>query len=746
MAIASDRIKIFKNANGPVITTVDQPVLEKDGLYFKDIDGSGELKAFSDWRLSPEERTDALVKDMSLDEKVGQLFATSRNMAKYPDPRMKLPEGESKKDESGLLDENPVENASIFAGYKIPGTTDAIRRDGMRNFIVRANPKPEDLTDWINQLQHVAENQAHYLPVLIISNNRNENGKIVFGMNDAIGIFPAWPGTLGIASAILGDRIEIAKDFGEAVRKEWDAAGMKKGYMYMADVVTDPRWQRIYGTFGENPLLNGAIMSNLIPAIQGSEDGVTTDGVAVTIKHWPGGGARENGFDPHYKEGQWNVYATENSLEKFHLPPFQDAISCNPASMMPYYAKPSKEKSAPQNDINGQPIEWQPVGFAFNDYFISKLLRDECEFKGYVNSDSGIIDNMGWGVENLDRAERIALAINNGVDIISESYGVEYAKEAVARRTNGYYDEHPIPEGYTLEQITLDEKAIDRAVKRTLTEKFALGAFDNPFRDPKGAVEAITNSADWQTAQEVHVKSVVILKNKDNTIPFSTEGKTLYVKGIDQTEKAGEAWTKALREELEGRGVKTTDDLDAATDALIMVSPNSGNYFSATKGLLEIDLAQDKVVADFSSEGLPLETTHEETTAFGIKDVPAIAEPIHTKGGKVLGTLNITMPWIPKNLEPYCDVLLAGFDTNTKALFDIMFGLAKATGRLPITLPAGDEVIAVNEKGVCISPNDVPGYLKDNYLPEEMKDENGKAYAYRDEMGNYYQYGFGLKD
>lgn len=64
---------------------------------------------------------------------------------------------------------------------------------------------------------------------------------------------------------------------------------------------------------------------------------------------------------------------------------------------------------------------------------------------------------------------------------------------------------------------------------------------------------------------------------------------------------------------------------------------------------------------------------------------------------------------------------------------------------MPITLPKNDEVIAVNNEGVCISHNDIPGYAKDEFMPEELKDENGKAYAYRDSEGSYYEYGFGLR-
>lgn len=53
-------------------------------------------------------------------------------------------------------------------------------------------------------------------------------------------------------------------------------------------------------------------------------------------------------------------------------------------------------------------------------------------------------------------------------------------------------------------------------------------------------------------------------------------------------------------------------------------------------------------------------------------------------------------------------------------------------------------MLAVNADGVCFSPNDVPGYDKDLYMPAEMKDENGKAYAYRDAAGHYYELNFGL--
>ena len=109
-------------------------------------------------------------------------------------------------------------------------------------------------------------------------------------------------------------------------------------------------------------------------------------------------------------------------------------------------------------------------------------------------------------------------------------------------------------------------------------------------------------------------------------------------------------------------------------------------------------------------------------------------------------------PWLLDKLEPYCDALTIQYTVSAVALnnalnaqVDVISGDFAPTGKLPLTLPRGDAVLAVNADGVCISPNDVPGYDKDRYMPDFLKDENGKAYAYRDAAGNYYEYGFGLE-
>ena len=771
MEKASKQFRTVCNPGGPVLTTIHRKILEKDGLFFKDLDGSGEFRDFDDWRLPPKERAEAFVRVLTTDEKIGQLFTSDWHTAADAQEPVTL-------DETGILDEGTFVKKNIFGDLHLPGTHELLQKWWARHLIFRASLPAADLADFFNQLHEAAEACEHFVPVQCLSNSRNENGEVVFGMNDAVGAFVTYPGTLGIAAASLGDlqkegltpetflekavnsedpaadkdaAFAVIDRFADCVRREWNSVGLRKGYMYMADVVTDPRWQRTYGTFGENPALVRALFERLIPGIQGSSEGVTGEGTAVTVKHFPGGGARENGFDPHYRAGQWNVYATPGSLAAYHLPPFEAAVRRKASSIMPYYSKPSKEKSAEQKDLGGRSVSLEPQGFAFNRTFIGDILRGRMGFAGYINSDTGIIHNMSWGVEALDIPERVAFALNGGVDLVGGLFDMEAAKTAMTRTKEGYYDTHPVPEGFARADLELTEDTIDRAVVRTLTELFALGMFENPYRSPENAAEVIEkNQADKDEAAAVHRKSVVLLKN-DGTLPAGSglAGKKVYAACFMKKAEAAAEAGKALRSSLSGilaeAGASLAERPEDADLAFLFVTPSSGEYFHATPGFLELDLCDGKTVFDVDESGKPTEKTHEETTVADFAGLVSAAAAVHAYGGKVFAHLNITLAWMPGNLEQVCDVLTAGFDTYPDAVLDVWLGRFAPQGKLPLTLPRADAVLAVNADGVCISPNDVPGYDKDRYMPDSLKDGNGKAYAYRDSAGNYYEFGFGLE-
>ena len=176
----------------------------------------------------------------------------------------------------------------------------------------------------------------------------------------------------------------------------------------------------------------------------------------MTTKHFPGGGARENGFDPHYAEGRFNVYPTPGSLQKYHLPPFQAAIDAGTSSVMPYYAIPSAEKSAmPQPPLT----EFEPVGFAFNKEVLDLL--STMGHRGYVNSDSGILSKMAWGVTELSVPERAGKAVMAGTDIIADTNDVGSIREA-------YLPGSSAPNDSTRQRAGLPRRCRPRAVRQSL--------------------------------------------------------------------------------------------------------------------------------------------------------------------------------------------------------------------------------------------------------------------------------------
>ena len=95
------------------------------------------------------------------------------------------------------------------------------------------------------------------------------------------------------------------------------------------------------------------------------------------------------------------------------------------------------------------------------------------------------------------------------------------------------------------------------------------------------------------------------------------------------------------------------------------------------------------------------------------------------------------MPWLLGNVEPLADAMVAGFDTRIEAMFEVIVGNVAPSGRLPLTFPRDAAAVAVDDNGICASPNDVPGYDKEAYM-------DGQPYVYVDTDGNRYRLGHRL--
>ena len=149
-----------------------------------------------------------------------------------------------------------------------------------------------------NRVQGIAEKTRLGIPVTLSSDPRH-------GVSDNPGAgireatFSRWPEPIGLGAT--GD-IALVEAFAEAVRQEYVAIGLRLALHPMADLATEPRWSRTSGTFGSSPDLVGAMTAAYIRRLQGDELGPTS--VACMTKHFPGGGAQEDGEDPHFPYGK----------------------------------------------------------------------------------------------------------------------------------------------------------------------------------------------------------------------------------------------------------------------------------------------------------------------------------------------------------------------------------------------------------------------------------------------------------
>ena len=168
-----------------------------------------------------------------------------------------------------------------------------------------------------------------------------------------------YPGSNGFTAAVIGDgNADLVLKFAQLDRIVWDAKGIDEMYGPQIDLVSDPRWNRNSGTYGEIPEVAASIATALVEGYQGT-DGIQDGDVALIMKHFPGDGAAENGFESHNLVGEWRIYATEGSLEKYQLVAFQAAVDAGVAGIMPGYSRPTQDGRSAVQTYRGVEITQQ---------------------------------------------------------------------------------------------------------------------------------------------------------------------------------------------------------------------------------------------------------------------------------------------------------------------------------------------------------------------------------------------------
>ena len=744
---------LFHNENGPTIGVTTCGVIVQEGLYFKDMDNDGILSPYEDWRLSDEVRAADMVKHLPLKQQAGLVLNTLWNT-----PMSLTREGA--KDADGN-----IVPSKIFKRYdpSAPPTPGILPGFDMR--VDDGQVLEQKLTAGVYRGEMRAEAGMaalyHNLGTQYVEYEACQGGVAIPYSLHTNPINIGYPDFLGMGAAVMGDgNFDMVYEMADTDRKMMAACGLNIMYGPQVDVSTDPRWPRNSGTYGERPDITAGITRELVRGYQNGADGLKEGTIALTVKHFPGDGPAENGFEPHLPIGQWRLYPTEGSMEKYHLPPFQAAFDMNASSIMPDYSRICNDgRSVPQY-YKGKLTSSEAVPSTYSKELITDLARGTMGFTGYVNSDSGITTTQIYGVEHLSMPERYAKAISAGTDVIGGNYDAENIVKAVE-------------EGF------LPKADLDRANYRRLLSLFQQKRVDNPYLDPDEAdrVRAENFEGAKKAAYKACQKEVVLAKNHAGVLPMA-KGKKLYIAVFSGEDAgaalaqmmgagtAGEDTNETLRKQLAqmfaARGYEITEDPAGCDYCYLHVWPKQNNIVFVQKSMPVIEL-----VDGFMHEEREVNKSQKKTgnlipisTLKGVDSIPQLAETVHKNGGKVIATCVVCNPWILDKLEPYCDGLTFQYTVSPVAMgnalgaqLDVLSGEFNPTGKMSLTMVSSPEVIAITEKEIdgvvreiCASPNDVPGYDKDQYIdPAILAKVKGGSYAYCDEDGNYYRSGFGLR-
>tara|TARA_R110002050_G_scaffold204522_4_gene340155 strand:- start:71891 stop:74548 length:2658 start_codon:yes stop_codon:yes gene_type:complete len=334
----------------------------------------------------------------------------------------------------------------------------------------------------INDLQkNVIKSNRWAIPALIMCEMLHgylDDGSTAFPMN--IGLGATWDKTL-------------IKKVGGVIGTEARAHGVHFGLGPNLDLGREPRWGRVAETFGEDIYLVGELGVAMIQGMQGED--LTSDRSIITEpKHFAVHGIPEAGGNSS------PVLVGERTAREDFLPSFEKAFKKGGAlgTMCAY------------SELDGIPC-------AANHWLLTDVLRNEWEFKGIVVSDLGAIKYIQTTHHVADSPkESIHQAVSAGVDMQFYDFSNEFWQKSIIDL---------VYEG----KLSMED--IDRAAGGVLRLKFLLGLFENPYTD-KNLIKERFHSLEHQAiALEAGRKSIVLLKNQNNTLPLNKKMKTIAVIG-----------------------------------------------------------------------------------------------------------------------------------------------------------------------------------------------------------------------
>lgn len=586
---------------------------------------SDRQQGLSDSDIAP--KIDRLLSQMTLDEKLGQMTMVENNSIE------------------------PAKVAEFFIGSVLSGGG--------------GNPTPNTPENWramVCGFQEAALETRLAIPLIYgvdaVHGHNNVKGAVIF------------PHNIGLGASRDADLVER---IGRVTARELLATSVHWTFAPSVSVPQDLRWGRTYEGYSADSQLVGDLGAALVRGLSGRcSDGdnavlacakhFVADGAAGWRESAQAEGAPQQGSTappqdsdlPQAVElslGQWRIdqgdaCLDEASLRGTHLPPYQAAIAAGALTVMASYSS------------------WNGEKLHAHRYLLSGLLKGELGFEGLIVTDWMAINQL-----DPDYQECVVQAVNAGIDMVMVPYDFRCFISALKG---------------AVQQGDVALERVDDAVRRILRVKLALGLFDQPISD-ESLLESLGCAAHRHVAREAVRKSLVLLKNDNQSLPLPKDLPRLLVAGRAADD---------IGLQCGGWSITWQGEAGATTTGTTILEGMRATASDAT----EIDYAPDGRFAGDARAAAGILVLHEEPYAEGFgdradlvlsSDEIALLQRVRERCDQLIVILITGRPRVISEQLPLIDALVVAWLPGTEAdgVADLLFGDFPFTGKLPFFWP-----------------------------------------------------------
>lgn len=577
-----------------------------------------------------EAKVEKTLAKMTLDEKIGQMLELNLDiMGTY--------------DASGKWKLNETMLDTCISKYKVGSLLNA---PGTRAATV------EQWQEWIRLIQKKSMKHIGIPDVFGLDHNHG----VTYTQGGTL-----FPQPINIAASF---NTELARTGAQVTAYESRAANCPWVYNPVTDLGRDPRWSRIWESFGEDPIVNARMAEAEIMGYQGNDHNhLSRYNVATSLKHYMGYGAPFTGKD------RTPAYIAPNVLREKYFEPFKAAVQAGALTIM----------------VNSSSINGVPVHASYE--YLTQWLKKDLNWDGMIVTDWADINNL-FTRERVakDKKDAIRIAINAGIDMSMDPYSVEFC--------------------ILLKQLVnegkVSQERIDDAVRRILRLKYRIGLFDEPNTGGKG-YEKFGSQEHADLALRSAEETEILLKN-EGVLPLA-KGKKILLTGPNANQMRclnggwSYTWQGSKAEDLAEKYNTIYEALcnKYGQENVILdqgVTYNEkGQYWEENEPQIEKAVAaaaQADVIIACVGENSYCETPGNLTDLWMSENQRNLVKALAKTGKPIVLVLNEGRPRLIADIEPLAKaivhIMLPG-NYGGDALANLLAGDANFSAKLPYTYP-----------------------------------------------------------